>query len=61
MRALVADVIERLGRGGAPDKAALHIRLRAMQDEIGRLKHRHPMMAARPSTLAWVDDWSPAA
>lgn len=59
MRALAADVVERLQTATQQEHASLVIQLRGVQDEIGRVKHRHPLLAARPSALAWVDGWSP--
>ncbi len=58
LRAHAAAAIERLEHAAEKDRPALLIHVCAVQDELARMKHRHPIMGERNSPLAWVDDWS---
>lgn len=59
MRALAAEAAMRVGGATEAERAGFLIQLRALQDEIAHLKHRHPILGKTPSNLGWVDDWSP--
>lgn len=60
MRALAAEAATRVERASEAERAGVLIQLRALQDEIAHLKHRHPILGETPSGLAWVDAWSPS-
>lgn len=59
LRMIAADTIARLEAATPSERMALVLQLRSQQDQISVLKHRLPLLASRPSNLAWVDTWTP--
>ena len=59
LRTLAIRAIEDWRKSAVSDRWRVVMRIRTTQDQITRLKHRHPAIANQPSPLAWADTWDP--
>ena len=60
-RRALADAIGLWAAAGAGEREILLIQIRARQDSLGMLRQRNLSLFAHPSSLSWVDSWSPDA
>lgn len=60
LRIFAADIARRIGTASDTERMSLVLQLKNVQDRIAIVKHRLPLLADKPSRLAWVDIWTPA-